>query len=124
MRTRAARPIPSKGDTLDLRGTDWIVLSCCDTGLGALKTREGVFGSRRVFRIAGAHTTIASLWPVRDEDTRRWMRARYEARFGRRQPTDESVRQACLAVIRAGRCAGLSAHPGVRAAFIARGDWR
>ena len=64
--------------SLNLQGTEWAVLSACDTGLGEIKAGEGVFGLRRAFQIAGARTVIMSLWSVDDRATRPWMRALYE----------------------------------------------
>jgi CHAT domain-containing protein len=109
---------------LDLRGVEWAVLSACDTGIGQLRVGEGVLGLGRSLRTAGARTLILSLWPVEDEAARAWMKALYEARFGRGFSTAEAVREASLSVIRARRASGASTHPSAWAAFIATGDWR
>jgi CHAT domain-containing protein len=110
--------------SLDLSGVEWAVLSACDTGVGEVRAGEGVFGLRRAFQVAGARTTIMSLWPVDDDDALRWMTSLYRRRFQRGVGTMEAVRQSSLEQLRRRRRAGLSTHPFYWAAFIAAGDWR
>jgi len=109
---------------LELQGTEWAVLSACDTGVGEILAGEGVFGLRRAFQVAGARTVIMSLWPVGDEDSRRWMTTVYERRFVRGMSTMDAVRESSLDQLRRRRQAGLSTHPFHWGSFIAAGDWR
>lgn len=109
---------------LDFDGVEWAVLSACNTGLGEIRSGEGVFGLRRAFQIAGARTVIMSLWSVEDNATRLWMRGLYEARLTRMRNTADAMREASLSVLRARRAAGQSTSPFFWAAFVAAGDWR
>lgn len=109
---------------LDLSGSEWVVLSACDTGVGKIKAGEGIFGLRRAFRQAGAQTLITSLWPVEDEAAQKWMQALYKARFSEGLGTAESVRKAYLDVLQELRKKKDSTHPFYWAGFAASGDWR
>lgn len=110
--------------SVNLAGVEWAVLSACDTGLGELKSGEGVLGLRRAFQVAGVRTVIMSLWSVEDRAARQWMLALYRGRLQRRLDTADAVREASLSVLRDRRANGQTTHPFYWAGFVAAGDWR
>src|SRR5262249_20794375 len=110
--------------SLNLEGVEWAVLSACDSGLGELKSGEGVFGLRRAFQVAGVRTVIMSLWSVDDQATGQWMRALYLARLQKHLDTADAMHEAGLTMLRDRRAKGQSTHPFYWAAFVAAGDWR
>ena len=100
---------------LDLLDTELVVLSACNTGLGEVRTGEGVFGLRRAFVLAGAKTLVMSLWKVPDEETRELMEDFYR-RILSGEPRAEALRNAQLA-LKAGQ-----PHPYFWGAFICQGN--
>lgn len=72
--------------SMELSGTDLVVLSGCDTGLGDAVAGEGVMGLRRAFRIAGARYVVMSLWRLSDKEALRQMRMFYKAYKGGQNP--------------------------------------
>ena len=63
---------------LDLTNLDFIILSACQTAQGTVSD-EGPAGMVRGLKIAGAHSVIATLWPVDDNATALFMTAFYRA---------------------------------------------
>jgi CHAT domain-containing protein len=49
--------------------TDLVVLSACDTATGRVLEQEGVSNLVKAFLLAGAHTVVASIWPMEDRST-------------------------------------------------------
>jgi CHAT domain-containing protein len=84
---------------LDLRGCELVVLSACDTGLGALARGQGVLGLQRAFQAAGARAVVASLWKVEDAATRTLMEQFYTNLWDQKLPKLEALRRAQLAVL-------------------------
>ena len=80
---------------MDLRGTELVVLSACETAVGQVSIGEGIFGLRRAFVLAGAENLVMSLWLVNDDLTVTQMERFYRG-FGDGEPIPEALRQAQL----------------------------
>jgi CHAT domain-containing protein len=85
---------------LDLRGTELVVLSACDSGLGALEHGQGVMGLQRAFQAAGARAVVASLWKVDDAATTVLMEQFYDNLWTKKLHKLEALRQAQLTVLK------------------------
>ncbi len=125
---------------LDLRGTQLVVLSACETGLGTVKNGDGVFGLRRALVLAGAESELMSLWQVSDDATR-YLMVEYYQRLQSGEGRTESLRNVQLLMLKGERQIrdrqrhdiprGLRrkgradrSHPFYWASFIPIGDWK
>lgn len=119
---------------LDLRGVELAVLSACETGLGESAAGEGVLGLQRAFQLAGAGTTVGSLWKVPDEATRALMSEFYRQLWEEKKGKLAALRGAQLWMLREGKARGVKTEepdeksttlpPRYWAAFVLSGDWR
>jgi len=102
----------------DWWGTQLVVLSACETGIGAV-AGDGVYDMRRALALAGAESQVVSLWNVNDASTRELMRD-YYGELSRGSGRADALRRAKLHLLHQPRYA----HPYYWAAFIPAGDWR
>ncbi|HKX00383.1 MAG TPA: CHAT domain-containing tetratricopeptide repeat protein [Bryobacteraceae bacterium] len=85
--------------TLDLQGTEMLVLSQCRMADGVPSSGEGVYGMRRAAAIAGVKTFVAPLWRVADR-TEQALMSRFYQELSAGRGRAESLRRAQLELLR------------------------
>lgn len=79
---------------MNLKETELVILSACETGLGDIKGTEGVYGLQRAFKIAGARHLIMTLWQVPDFQAQAFMTTFYLAWLEEGKTIPEAFRAA------------------------------
>lgn len=79
---------------LDFSGTQLVVMSACDSGLGVIQGSEGVFGLQRAFKLAGAKNLVMSLWQIPDESSKMLMDAFYNYLLKEKMPAAQALYKA------------------------------
>jgi CHAT domain-containing protein len=84
--------------TLDLQGSEMLVLSQCRMADGVPSSGEGVFGMRRAAAIAGVKTFVAPLWKISDS-TEQTLMNRFYKELSAGKGRAEALRQAQLQLL-------------------------
>ncbi len=110
--------------SLDLRGTQLVVVSACDTGGGGVIGAEGVVGPRRALSLAGAESVVTAPWRIGDRPTAALMDELYrEAMATHGVPPAVALQRAQVARLESLRRRLGDARPSEWAAFVANGRW-
>jgi len=107
---------------------DLVMLSACQTGLGRLRSGEGMVGLSAAFFYAGAESVCASLWQVPTGPTSQLTAEFFRNLKEGKLDKAEALRQAQLAVLRSDQHSPDRAirysDPFCWAAFVLTGEWR
>jgi len=107
---------------LKLWGTEMVVLSACETGLGDVRTGEGVYGLRRAFAQAGAKSVVMSMWSVPDAETKELMIEFYKGARSGQLNRCQALRQAALKQMAVVKQRYGDPHPFYWGAFVFMGE--
>ena len=88
---------------MSLENASLVVMSACDTAQGKQQGGEGLLGIQRAFQVAGARTTVASLWQVDDAATVLLMQRFYENLWSGKLSRLDALREAQLWMLRSGK---------------------
>jgi tetratricopeptide (TPR) repeat protein/CHAT domain-containing protein len=107
---------------LRLWGTKLVVLSACETGMGDVRSGEGVFGLRRTFNQVGAKSIVMSMWKVPDKETQELMVNFYRNIYEKHMDYNNALRQATLTQLQTVKTRYGHANPYYWGAFVFSGD--
>jgi len=144
--TGANRSDPKEGDgiittkeigVMDLPRTELVVLSACDTSRDLVASGKGLLGLQHAFQMAGARSTLASMWKAGDRATLLLLERFYRNMWGKRMGKLDALREAQLWMLREGAAHGVKSSgnnqrtnkttrlsPLFWGAFVLSGDWR
>ena len=97
------------------------MISGCESGQGEIRKGDGIYGLRRAISLAGAKSSLLSLWKVDDQATAVFMKSFYErlisgeGRYEALKNTQKEFRNHKNKQYR---------YPFYWAAFQLSGDWR
>ena len=100
----------------DLRGTELVILTACQTAQGDVHAGQAAAGMKQAFQLAGARDVVATLWSV-DREASKKLVENFIAHLAETLPAIEALRQAELERLRDIE----SRHPFYWAAFTITG---
>lgn len=118
---------------LDLSSAELVTLSACQTAIGNLVPGEGMLGAQRALYVAGARSSLTTLWAVNDQSTSSLMAEFYKYLWAQDLSKSRSLQQAMIHLLReyqrvdklvGGKQPRHRTPPALWAGFVLHGDWR